>query len=330
MLRSLSPVRALSKAIRPSGHPGRGGDHAGSVSGNALSVIWVAPPVPSAERNRISRSVPPSARTTYAIRVASGDHTGVVSAAGGVGDLLMVAAVDVHRPDVAVVDEREPGAVRRERGTGVRALGREPGEARPVGVHRVHVRVAVPVALEEDPAGDAWVRRLRGRGREDSDRTREQEQRRGAAATVRVREVIARHPFSANVVAVVAVSPDGAVTFATSFALTRLPSSAWRHFFVTRTLTVVALAVRDLVRRLADDHPLPGHPGPHRQSRGRPGRSGHGLHRHLAAGLVQLHDRSDRGGHAGRATGPVSEAWWESAWSSASSRRRRGRGPRSR
>ena len=30
----------------------------------------------------ISRSVPPSARTTYAIRVASGDHAGVASAAG--------------------------------------------------------------------------------------------------------------------------------------------------------------------------------------------------------------------------------------------------------
>ena len=82
MLRSVSPVRALSKAIRPSGHPGRGGDHAGSVSGNALSVIWVAPPVPSEALNMISRSVPPSARTTYAIRVASGDHAGVVSAAG--------------------------------------------------------------------------------------------------------------------------------------------------------------------------------------------------------------------------------------------------------
>ena len=82
MLRSLSPVRALSNAIRPSGQPGRGGDQAGSVSGNVLSVIWVAPPVPSAARNMISTSVPPSARTAYAIRVASGDHTGVASAAG--------------------------------------------------------------------------------------------------------------------------------------------------------------------------------------------------------------------------------------------------------
>jgi hypothetical protein len=42
------------------------------------------------------------------------------------------------------------------------------------------------------------------------------------------------------VVAVVAVSPPGAVTLATSFALTRRPSSAWRHFWVTRTFTVAA------------------------------------------------------------------------------------------
>ena len=231
----------------------------------------------------ISRSVPPSARTTYAIRVASGDHAGVASAAGvSVTCRRSLPSMDIVQTSPSWMYARRvpsgetaglvlaPSVVSRTSlepsGSSSRCEGCRPGRCgrrscRPRGVGRLRRR-----RHEADAAGEDEERHGNG-GRREEERVRilltpsARTWSRWSPGRRRVRDL--RDELRLDPLAIKGLAP-----------LLRHPD-----------LDRGRRRTGHLVGGLAEDHPLARDASAHRKARGRAHRAGHRFHRHLAAVL---------------------------------------------